>query len=66
MSTAAELAPIADTSRRLRRRQLLRPLAWSILAARAAELAPMLDSDYTVVRSWNAPAASYLLPAVRA
>jgi hypothetical protein len=41
----------------------LRPLVWAILAAGAAELVPMLDSDLTVVRAWSAPSASSWYPA---
>jgi hypothetical protein len=66
MPTAAELPSIAETSRRIGRWVRLRPIVWAILAAGAAELVPMLDSDITVVRAWSAPSASSWYPAAGA
>jgi hypothetical protein len=63
MTTVAEHLPIDTTGRKPGRRLLGRPGVWSALAAAAAELAPMLDSEHTVVRAWTAPSASYRHPA---
>ncbi|HWB23118.1 MAG TPA: hypothetical protein VG652_09550 [Gaiellaceae bacterium] len=57
MPTVAELPSIADT-RRPGRRRLLRPLIWSAITTGAADLAPLLDSDFTLVRAWSTPFAS--------